>query len=135
MMPTSKSSGLHLLPNEPIEPKTAEKAFDIGGIIGIVPIVVFYRNQPALARTAALEHLALTHPGAPMRTAATLIVDLLLAVLAGTPLRKAVAAQIAARKNPQRELPPSHRKENDANNNGEDLNYDNRIAGGFRMCR
>ena len=70
-----------------------------------------------------------------MRTAATLIVDLLLAVLAGTPLREAVAAQIAARKNPQRELPQSFRKENDANNNGEDLYYDDRIAGGFRMCR
>ncbi len=72
----------------------------IGGIGGIVPIVVFYRNQPALARTAAFEHLALTHPGALMRTAATLIVDLLLAVLAGTPLQEAIAAQIDAQKNP-----------------------------------
>jgi len=72
----------------------------IGGIVGIVPIVVFYRNQPALARTAALEHLALTHPGVPMRTAATLVVDLLLAVLAGTPLREAIASQIAVQKNP-----------------------------------
>jgi ADP-ribosylglycohydrolase len=35
-----------------------------------------------------------------MRAAATLIVDLLLAVLSGTPLREAVAAQIAAQKNP-----------------------------------
>lgn len=31
MMPTSKSSDLHLLPNEPIEPKKTGKSLDIGG--------------------------------------------------------------------------------------------------------
>lgn len=72
----------------------------IGGIGGILPIVVYYRNQPALARTAALEHLALTHAGMKMRTAAALIIDLLLSVLAGTPLREAAIAQITTQKNP-----------------------------------
>ena len=72
----------------------------IGGLVGIVPIVVFYQDQPGRARTAALEHLALTHPGLKMKTAALLIIDLLLNVLAGTPLREAITEEIAARKHP-----------------------------------
>jgi ADP-ribosyl-[dinitrogen reductase] hydrolase len=72
----------------------------IGGLVGIVPIVVFYQNQPEKAGSSALKHLALTHPGNKMRTSATLIIDLLLEVLNGKPLRQAIVDKIDAQKNP-----------------------------------
>jgi ADP-ribosylglycohydrolase len=72
----------------------------IGGLVGIVPIVVFYQNQPEKAGSSALKHLALTHPGVKMRTSATLIIDLLLKVLNGTPLREAIMDEISTQKNP-----------------------------------
>jgi ADP-ribosylglycohydrolase len=52
----------------------------IGGLLGIVPIVVFYFNRPRQAREAALAHLALTHPGSKMKTAGSLLIDILLKV-------------------------------------------------------
>jgi len=72
----------------------------IGGLGGVVPIVAFYRKRPERARKAAIEHLALTHPGARMRTAANLVVDLLLDLFAGTPLKQVLSEHIAAQKNP-----------------------------------
>jgi ADP-ribosyl-[dinitrogen reductase] hydrolase len=72
----------------------------IGGLVGMIPIVLFYRNQPEQARSLALEHLALTHPGAKMKTSATLIIDLLLSVLKGKTLQKAIADEITLQKNP-----------------------------------
>ena len=72
----------------------------IGGLVGIIPVVVFYRTAPARARSAALEHLALTHPGPKMKMAALLLIDLLLNVLSGTSLKRAIEAEIAARKHP-----------------------------------
>jgi len=77
----------------------------IGGLVGIVPIVVFYQKQPERATAAALEHLALTHPGPKMKTAALLIIDLLLQVLAGTPLQEAINDEIKARRHPLALLP------------------------------
>ena len=35
----------------------------IGGLVGTVPIIALFASQPQKARNAALEHLALTHPG------------------------------------------------------------------------
>ena len=70
--------------------KCATEEKHIGGLVGIVPIVVFYRNHPELARQAAWEHLSLTHPGIKMKTAASLVTDLLLEVLGGKPLRAAL---------------------------------------------
>lgn len=72
----------------------------IGGLVGIVPIIVFYQNQPEKAKSAALSHLALTHPGEKMKTSASLIIDLLLKVLTGTPLRTVIEDEILAQKNP-----------------------------------
>ena len=72
----------------------------IGGLIGIIPIVAFYYDQPGKAREAALEHLALTHPGEKMRTAGLLLVELLLNVLNGTPLEAAILEKIGAQTNP-----------------------------------
>jgi ADP-ribosylglycohydrolase len=58
----------------------------IGGLIGIVPVVAYYFNQPDKAREAAMAHLALTHPGYKMETAGSLVIDILLKVLNGISL-------------------------------------------------
>jgi len=72
----------------------------IGGLVGIVPILVFYSGHPDKARGAALEHLALTHPGEKMQAAGSLVAELLLDVLAGTPLDAAIRRLIQAQKYP-----------------------------------
>ena len=72
----------------------------IGGLIGIVPIVVYYFNQPDKARESAMVHLMLTHPGYKMETAGSLIIDILLKVLNGIPLRAAIAEEIETQHNP-----------------------------------
>ena len=66
----------------------------IGGLVGIIPIVVFYCNRPEQARNKALEHLALTHPGVKMADAASLVIELLLRVLEGKPLQKTIIEEI-----------------------------------------
>ena len=72
----------------------------IGGLIGMIPLVLFYFNRADQAREAALAHLALTHPGIKMETAGSLIIDLMLKVLSGTPLKSAILAGIEAQNNP-----------------------------------
>ena len=72
----------------------------IGGLVGIIPIVVFYNKDPGKARSAALEHLALTHPGDKMAGAGNLIIHLLLEVLAGRPLHETIRTMIQAQGNP-----------------------------------
>ena len=72
----------------------------IGGLVGIVPVVAFYFNRPDKAREAALAHLALTHPGLKMATAGSLMIDLLLKVLNGIPLKAAILAEIQTQNNP-----------------------------------
>ncbi len=72
----------------------------IGGLPGIVPVVSVYSDQPETARKAALTHLALTHPGPKMETAGNLIIDLLLQVLQGIPLDKAILGFIEAQSSP-----------------------------------
>jgi ADP-ribosyl-[dinitrogen reductase] hydrolase len=72
----------------------------IGGLVGLVPIVVFYRNSPDRARQAALEHLSLTHLGQKMAAAAEVLVHLLLEVLSVKPLREVLLQEIRNQKNP-----------------------------------
>jgi ADP-ribosylglycohydrolase len=72
----------------------------IGGLLGIVPIVVFYFNRPDQASEAALTHLALTHPGSKMKTAGSLLIDILLKVLNGVRLKEAIVEEIAKQQNP-----------------------------------
>jgi ADP-ribosylglycohydrolase len=71
----------------------------IGGLVGIVPVVVFYSASPERARAAALEHLSLTHPGEKMAEAGGLVADLLLAILSGRPLQDAILSRIDAQDN------------------------------------
>jgi ADP-ribosylglycohydrolase len=72
----------------------------IGGLVGLVPVVVFYRHSPNRAREAAMEHLSLTHLGKKMATAAGLLISLLLEVLSGKSLREVLVQQIQDQKNP-----------------------------------
>ena len=72
----------------------------IGGLVGMLPVAVFYYNQPEKARELALEHLALIHPGLKMKTAGLLIVDILLKVLNGTPLKAVIMENLEAQSNP-----------------------------------
>ncbi|MBN1104474.1 MAG: ADP-ribosylglycohydrolase family protein [Deltaproteobacteria bacterium] len=72
----------------------------IGGLVGLVPIVVYYRASPSKAREAALEHLSLTHLGQKMTVAADLLIQLLLEVLSGDSLREALLHQIGDQKDP-----------------------------------
>jgi len=72
----------------------------IGGLIGVVPIVVFYRFQPERARVAALEHLSLTHLGESMEAAARLLVWLLVEVLGGRDLYDALMKAIQEQRSP-----------------------------------
>ncbi len=72
----------------------------IGGLVGMVPVVIFYFNRPRKAREAALAHLALTHPGFKMETAGSLFIDILLDVLNGAPLKEAIVEEIEKQQNP-----------------------------------
>jgi ADP-ribosylglycohydrolase len=72
----------------------------IGGLIGMIPVVLFFSHDASKARDAALAHLALTHPGSRMKTAGSLVISILLDVLNGTPLKAAILAEIKAQRNP-----------------------------------
>jgi len=72
----------------------------IGGIVGMIPIVAFYFNRPDKARDAALEHLALTHPGSKMENAGSMLIKLLLKVLNGMNLKAAILEEIEKQQNP-----------------------------------
>jgi ADP-ribosylglycohydrolase len=72
----------------------------IGGLVGMVPVLAHCAGEPEKARSAALEHLALTHPGAKMAGAGGLFADLLLDVLSGRPLKDAILSRIEAQQSP-----------------------------------
>ena len=72
----------------------------IGGLIGIVPIVCYYADHERKAREAARVHLALTHPGKKMESAASLIIDILLDLLNGLSLQTAIAERFGAQTHP-----------------------------------
>jgi ADP-ribosylglycohydrolase len=81
-------------------PKCGSEEKHIGGLVGVVPIVVFYKDQAEQAQKAALEHLSLNHPGSKMRTAALFLIELLLEVLRGKPLERALLEKIEGHKSP-----------------------------------
>jgi len=55
----------------------------LSGLIGVLPIVIFYYHNPNQARALAREHVALTHKGPLMETAASLFIELLLSFFSG----------------------------------------------------
>ena len=72
----------------------------IGGLVGIIPIVAYYFNQPDKAREAATTHLALTHPGHKMEIAGSLVIEILLKVFHGIGLKAAILEEIEAQRYP-----------------------------------
>lgn len=72
----------------------------IGGLVGILPLAAWYSDRPDRARTTALDHLSLTHPGPRMTGAGALILDILLKVFAGTPLDAAIVEHLESQANP-----------------------------------
>lgn len=72
----------------------------VSGIIGMVPVAVFYAGTPPAARAKAFEHLHLTHLGPRMDAAAAFLLDVLLPVLGGSPLRQVLTDLIRRQANP-----------------------------------
>ncbi len=72
----------------------------VSGIIGMVPVAVFYAHAPSTARARALEHLHLTHLGPRMDAAGAFLLDVLMPVLAGAPLGQVLTDLIRRQANP-----------------------------------
>jgi len=72
----------------------------IGGLIGIIPLIGFYADHPNEARSHGRKHLALTHPGVKMETAAALMGDIMLQLFEGNSLRDVILGQLKAQNNP-----------------------------------
>ncbi|MCU0538764.1 MAG: ADP-ribosylglycohydrolase family protein [Desulfobacterales bacterium] len=70
----------------------------IGGLVMMIPLIVFYHDRPETARAAALEHLALTHPGPRMADAGRLLADLLLEVVSGQSLPATIRRMLRGQK-------------------------------------
>lgn len=72
----------------------------ISGIIGMVPLIVYYAGDPELGRRLAFEHLRLTHLGNRMEAAGHLIVELLQSVLSGESLLEVLTDAIRRQRHP-----------------------------------
>ncbi len=72
----------------------------IGGLAMMIPVVLYHQDRPRQARAAALDHLALTHPGPKMADAGRLLSDLLVAVLSGGPLAEVIRQLIRDQTSP-----------------------------------
>jgi ADP-ribosylglycohydrolase len=75
--------------------KCGVKEKHISGLVGLIPIIVYYRDDPEKASEAALEHLSLTHLGSKMEMAASLFIELFLEVLGGEPLKEVLTKGIS----------------------------------------
>ncbi len=72
----------------------------VSGIIGMVPLIVHYAEDPDTARRLAFQHLRLTHLGDRMTAAGNLLLDVLLPVLNGASLRDTLVDKIERQDNP-----------------------------------
>jgi ADP-ribosylglycohydrolase len=72
----------------------------ISGIIGMIPLIVYYAHDPDSAGQRALEHLRLTHLGDRMTAAGNLLLDILLPVLGGESLDDVIVQKIMRQDNP-----------------------------------
>ena len=82
----------------PLKCATTEK--HIGGIQNLIPVLLFYAEQPDVALEKALQHLAFTHPGPRMEDAGRLVGELLLKVLHGADLGETLRESLDAQKSP-----------------------------------
>jgi ADP-ribosylglycohydrolase len=72
----------------------------VSGIIGMIPVAVFYADTPPAARAKAFEHLHLTHLGPRMDAAGAFLLDVLLPVLGGAPLGQVLTDLLRRQANP-----------------------------------
>lgn len=80
----------------------------ISGIIGMIPLLVYYIGDMETARRLALQHLRLTHLGDRMSTAGNLLIDILLPVLNGASLKDVIVDKIKSQDNPLLGFPFFH---------------------------
>jgi ADP-ribosylglycohydrolase len=72
----------------------------IGGLVGLVPIIVYYRHDSQKAAEAARNHLSLSHRGQRMEIAADFLIETLLRVLQGESIEMVLAAGMTDQTNP-----------------------------------
>jgi ADP-ribosyl-[dinitrogen reductase] hydrolase len=72
----------------------------IGGLVMMLPVALYFADDPEKARSVALEHLALTHPGDAMRSAGEAILSLLIPTLHGQILADTIKEEHARQRNP-----------------------------------
>lgn len=83
---------------DPMECAVPEK--HISGLSMMLPVALYYADDPDMAQTYALQHLSLTHQGKEMRTAAEAVLSLILPVLGGRDLVEVIEEECAAQRNP-----------------------------------
>jgi ADP-ribosylglycohydrolase len=66
----------------------------------MLPVALYFADDPERARRDSLEHLALTHPGQEMKLAADAILSLLLPTLRGASLVEVIQEECARQRNP-----------------------------------
>jgi ADP-ribosyl-[dinitrogen reductase] hydrolase len=62
----------------------------IGGMTLLLPLVIYFSDEPETAAKSGLEHLQLTHGGTLMERWGALLIDTILPVIRGVPLRTAI---------------------------------------------
>jgi ADP-ribosyl-[dinitrogen reductase] hydrolase len=72
----------------------------ISGVIGMIPLAVFYADDPDMARRTAFDHLGHTHLGARMVAAGEFLMDVLLPVLGGEKLVDVIGEKVGRQDNP-----------------------------------
>lgn len=72
----------------------------ISGLIGMIPLMVYYADDPETAGKLAFEHLRLTHLGDRMTAAGRLLVDILLPVINGEQLVEVIDRKIKRQDTP-----------------------------------
>lgn len=72
----------------------------IGGLVGLVPIIVYYRHEPQTAAAAARNHMTLTHRGPRMERSADFLIETLLRVLRGESLQEVLMSGMKTQINP-----------------------------------
>jgi ADP-ribosylglycohydrolase len=72
----------------------------VSGLIGMVPLIVYFAHDPDAARQQAKNHLGLTHQGKRMVAAGDFLVEVLLAVLGGEALFDVIARMLRRQDNP-----------------------------------
>ena len=76
--------------------KCGLKEKNIGGLVGLAPIILFYCGDHRKAREAALEHLSLSHLGKKMEDAANIFIDILFSLMNGGSLREEILKSIGS---------------------------------------